>query len=706
MRNPLAKTLSALCGIAVLASMPGLANAQVGTEPFDINKSRSRLVILMHGVTPKPEQDPDAKINQTGHSRYYWGFDMVKSLQGRMDESNMRVITPKIGGSMRFKNTVKADWQPTTTDANAFDLNPICFPVSWLTGLPAGIETNQTLIKDHIRLITKNAGANTTMVMINQRDGSKHLMTQLKEFINETYLSYTTAFGHMTADQQPQIYLVTHSFGGIVARGLLANPTEGDLWGVKLTTTERQRADFLRKRVVLVHTLAAPHEGTMIPDVAGDIATYIENYGYSMIMSFFDSVTFNVYKGNPPAVVKQLAKDGVKMALDAVAGKRDCLQDLMRMREYNQGILQPNTARRWAGGPLVPIYTAAGRNPGSTYIDESRSVFLLGGSVFNPVSTIDLIKGTRPSKEAMALYLIGNLMHRDGFGYEGKMPWGIAEHPEGDRVASPFKGIGPNVERHVDALWYPTSPTIKGVISSFLGGSPYKFGQTDGEWDNDGFLGWDSAHAYHVLNQNFFRVFEPNKYGGMLPWDNDNHGSLMFNPGNDAWIHNELIREAGPLVWSNTMRRSVWNSSDVPVNPSTGIKVELVQVTDAQNNMDPTSAADFSVSVRVGALQYSKTLPDDKVTVYNAGTFTINNYAGTLIPIRIAVTERDMFDPNDLCVVSPTPGQTAMYLYYDVRTNRVIGDVNAVGGETFEVKPAWWGVGNKVNLKVRVTRTQ
>jgi hypothetical protein len=196
----------------------------------------------------------------------------------------------------------------------------------------------------------------------------------------------------------------------------------------------------------------------------------------------------------------------------------------------------------------------------------------------------------------------------------------------------------------------------------------------------------------------------------MLPWDDDNHGSIMFNEANGAWIHNEIIREAGPYIITNSLRRSVWNSTDVPQTPSNGIKVEVLELSDAKNDLDTFTQADFTLKMRVGATEATTLLPNNMGVVKPPflKPFILNNFAGTIIPIKITVIERDNADivpsPDDICVVSPEPGHTSMYFYFDTRTNRILGDISGVAGEIIETNPVWWGVSNRVKTKIRVTR--
>lgn len=704
----------ALTGIAALT--PSVAAAQVWgggdfgvAPPFAFNQARPRLVVLIHGITPKPSESPEIGIGKSKHARYYWGFDFVKGVQGRVSENGTRVITPRKDGKMQLQTVLREDWQHFSSWGDDDELAPIFSPISWNTQLPSGIEFDQTLIKQHINLMTKG-GAESTMVMVNTRDGSKHLMIQLAEFIDEIYTSYRAAFGHLEEKQQPQIYLVGHSFGGVIARALLANPTSPDLFGNKLTATQRTRADYLRERVVLVKTLSTPHEGSPAIKVGTDAATYMETVGSTLIATYCAAVAALPWKSYDADWVRNEHKKMLTGAMNAISGQRDCLKDITRIAEYNSGILKPDTARRRAGGDMVPIYTAAGRNPGGMYYDSSRSVFAFGGGEYNPISNLDMARlSGRFSGEATALTIIESVMRNQGYGKAQQMPWGKATWAEGDRVRSPLAGQGSALRPSNATLASTlTSDSIKYVAAKFFEGGAYRELNADGEWDNDGFVGFDSSHGLN-LNTNWYRVVDQAKYGGWMPWDVDNHGSMMWNVGNGLWIHNELVRGAGPIVTPTGSRRSVWMPGESQASPKNGIRIQVTELKDVNNDLDTLTKADFSIKIRVGSIERTTQCPENTQVVTNIPVMDVYNYPSPVIPIKIDVWERDShtfpYDPDDTCVVSPMTNKTSLYLYYDVRTNRVAGDLSGDGGTSLTaVQRAQ--IANKVSMTLKVTRIQ
>lgn len=710
------RALAAACALFAITPMTSaqivyqgpIQMAPAGYAPFYFNRNKPKLVVLLHGVTPQQGEAPDQRIGGSGHARHYWGFQFIKALQGECNGDQMNVITPTNLGNFRGRSPVAADWHPATLDASSYDLAPICFPTSPLGLLPE--YSGNVYLKNYISLM---CGGPNTMVMINTRKGDKHLMPQVAETIDEIYASYLLAFGGLPQAKQPQIYLVTHSFGGIIARTILANPSAGDLWGNKLTVEQRAKADYLRKRVVLLCTLACPHEGTLIGDPAGDVANYISANGTNVITQFFK--TFNQYTPDfldldfTSADINQKATDFVEIALDAVAGKRDCLEDLRRVNEYNAGILKPNVERR-TYGEAVPIFTLGGRCPGGRFIDQSRRFPLLHivGEVtpIHAINNIDVITGPRFSSDAAALNLIEGVMHLYGYGRAGKRPWGTAEAAIGDRFSSPWTGVGPATARSLAAPWSPDGRLLDLAVN-FLIGDPYVQYEADGEWDSDGFLAWDSANAYHLTGSNFYRLYDEAFYGSNLPWDIDNHGSIMHSAANGAWIYNELITQAGPMV-SQGKRRSIWNINDQPQTPSKALRVVVEEIEDIQQTaakkLDVGSGADFMITVRINELATTRILPEGDKHVL-LPPFIHSGIPNTVIPIQISVTELDnpgAGDPHDICVLSPQKGQSTLYLFYDTRTNKIMGDKMANGGESFFV--SGWTSTNQIRCKLRITQ--
>jgi hypothetical protein len=707
------KTLALACALNLAPSFTPVASAQVTVgpmevwTPFQFSPTKPRLVVLLHGVTPKREESPEQDIGKSGHARHYWGFNLIKGLQGESNEPKMNVITPAVFGVLRGRTTVYGDWVPNTTDKGALDLAPICFPFN-LGSITPAMAQSQSAMKTYIKLMT--AAANT-MVMVGTRDGSKHLMPQVAETIEEITMSYKIAFGSLPEARQPQIYLVCHSFGGIVARTLLANPTAPDLFGNKLSANQRAMADYLRKRVVLVYTMGTPYEGSPIGDVASDLSDFVSQKGPGIIAKLIKDWNVEVQSNGKEMTAAQLKvwiQGIVDKGVNFISGKRDCLADVSYsgMAQYNAGILKPNVERRRTNGDLVPFFTAAGRNPGHQYIDDDRGVFYLqdGGGLdgpYNPISMFDIAKGPRAANEAFGLYLIEGLMHLYGYGREGKRPWGTAEAAIGDRFSGPFTGIGPATARSVSASWQPDETRMKSLINLLFDGRPYIQFDTDGEWDSDGFCGWDSAHAYHLTGTNFYRLYDNTFYGSNLPWDIDHHGSMMFSAANGAWIHNELIRQAGPLVRAGA-RRSVWGPSDNPVTPSNSLRVEILELKDAKKELDTFSGADFYLRVRINGQSTTRTLPEGD-THTNLPPFNHSGIPNTVIPIQITAIDLDDPDYDDICVMSNQKAQSTLYLFYDTRTNKIMGDVQGEGGEILVIKPKG---DHSVETKIRITQIQ
>lgn len=682
---------------------PAAAAKPPAQEQFIFSPTRPRLVVLLHGVTSEPQQAIAEGIATVGHTRWYWGMGLIQGILGTPGETHARVVQPVLLGGMSIKTMPVGDWHwEKLPEARTSDLAPIVFPIGNQRTLPNEAAMTRDAVRQYIRSVMTPGANPGAAVMVNFRDGSKHLMPQTAATIEQVYNAYQAAFGHLPLAAQPQIYFIGHSFGGVVARAIFANPTGADLFGNKLQPHQRTMADFLRSRTVLLGTLSTPHLGTPMGDQAGDVAAWVRRRGGNVktLLGSVDSVT-NTEPLKSLGLATNLTKvahDGMLAALDAISGERDCLQDLTRMPEYNAGILNPNTGRRHDGGSMIPIYTMSGRSPGATYYDRERGVALFSQKMI-PNSCIDALRSDRPGKEASLLYMIQSILHREGYGKEGKKVWGSATIPEADYFTSPYKGIGPNSARALSAGIEITLGEVATTLTDFLKGKPYAYG-ADGENDSDGFLGFDSGHGLGLAGNHWYRVYRRDYYGHLMPWDLDHHGSMMFNVGTGIWIHNVLLREAGPIVAPGHLSRYPMGANTPPARKN--ITVQVTSVNDIDNDMDPVGGADFSVYVRIAGRLFSANGPDNTRNATGFSPFTVSALPQSVVPIALSVIERDDLDPDDLCSISPVKGRDNAFFFLDTRTGQIWGDARGQVGQTLTVTGIA-SVYNRVRASFKVT---
>lgn len=673
---------------------------QVGAQSgFTLSPQRPRLMVLMHGITSKPDEAPEENINSAGHARWYWGVDFIQGLMGETNPSQQVNVLKTHTLFVRLQNTTVDDWRQDA-DFNAIpsELAPVFFPKSFAPDSTTKDQMTPQQVKARIKEVMVRSNDPTTAVMVTFRDGSKHLMPQTADAINQIYDTYQVTFGHLSEANQPQIYLLGHSFGGIVLRTILANPDAADLFGNKLTAEERKRANFIRERTVLGVTSSTPHLGTPIPDQAQDLAAFVRRTGKiseATVSALTDNSALKKYKLSTSTNKK--IEDFIQTALNKVSGERDCLNDINRMAEYNKGIIAPNTARR-PQGEAVPIYTFGGRNPSGLFFDRERGPAPVNGRML-PYNVFDVLGSGRHGFRAGALYLIESYLRYEGYGKDPKSPWGKATIPEADQISSPMKGTGADKVRKLSDPFNLSGGLVTHIAVDLLDADPFGPGK-DGENDSDGFVGFDSAHGLGLTGGAWYRLYSHQNYGASLPWDNDNHDSIDFNPGNGLWLHNELLRGAGPLASNG--RVSVWpNQQPTPVG-SHSVSVQVVELDDVDNDLDTLSKADFQVTVRIAGNAQTKNAPDDTKTVTTLAPFTASGLPQSVIPIVVSVIERDTPDPDDYVAINPIKGRDNLYLYFDTRTQRIWGDLKGKAGEVL-VANGPKGTYNNANIKLKIT---
>jgi hypothetical protein len=123
--------------------------------------------------------------------------------------------------------------------------------------------------------------------------------------------------------------------------------------------------------------------------------------------------------------------------------------------------------------------------------------------------------------------------------------------------------------------------------------------------------------------------------------------------------------------------------------------------------LDHGSGADFRLTVRINGTAAAEDMEEGDI-ITNIDPFDHSGIPNTVIPIQISAVDLDDPDQDDVCVLSPLHGQSTLYLFYDTRTNKIMGDIKADGGDIMVTKPIWSGafgtVPHRVDTKIRITQ--
>ena len=326
MKATIRMILASLLGIHAAASQslsvlnPVSINTREITPLFQFANTRPICVVLIHGITGFPDSESTTPAPGTlRHARYYWQPEFVRGLMGLSSEDPMTF-------------TRHPDYDP-------FFMRPS----NWETQ-----QCRSTVSSDHVMSATGRPDPSKNFypfltVMFTHRDGSKHLALQSVDAATQIRNLYRDNFGSWPAHKQPQLILMCHSGGGLVARTICTVPTSlgggtsGTFPNIRtiptrtFTAAERANMDFIRNRTMYVVTISTPHEGAQVAQVANQIG---QNYQF----------------------VPQIAEQDPDAP---ILGELT----LHKMRSYNQNQLHPSLCRR-TDGTAIPLYCLGGRAPG------------------------------------------------------------------------------------------------------------------------------------------------------------------------------------------------------------------------------------------------------------------------------------------------------------------------------------------------------
>ncbi len=311
-------------------------------EPFPFDPDRPTLVVLLHGMTASRALDPD--VGTHAYARRYWSFAFVRGLlDGR---------PPRLVDGEPLTATTWAD----APGADAPDGDAVAYGLF----LPSAGATEGA----------EDGARPTRAVFVPTRDGSLGLGEQVVAAAAqidaglEHYRAWLAPDGAAAGagadgdlgDREPQVVLIGHSFGGLVARYLLTNPPiDGGPFGTDPTT--RARADRLRDRTLYLITLGSPHEGSAAADRAALMASAQELFRAEYV--------------RPNGFVRRwltpLLDEGASfLRLEDPVTEHVRTDVWAALNDPEQGLLAAHRARR-GDGSVVPVLALAARSPGGRF---------------------------------------------------------------------------------------------------------------------------------------------------------------------------------------------------------------------------------------------------------------------------------------------------------------------------------------------------
>lgn len=642
------------------------------SDNFKFMKNKPKVIVLVHGITLEASKNSaiKEKVNTYGHPQFYWGFDFIRGSAG-IRSKELEMLEPP---------------------QNLFPTQKMLRDI-WNNHHRSSMSHSKFLKNNPLAYILRKKGSDTD-VMCTYRDGSFSLIKQTRDAINQIYDSYQSFYGSLPESKQPMIYLVAHSFGGIVCRTILSNPQSTDRSGDRLSTTDRKKADFIRNRTVWLTTLSTPHEGSPLPGLATNIDKGLKSL-----------------ENNTSGDLKKAIKE---IRVQHVAGDGACMQDIKHNDFYFKKWLNPKHARR-TNGDLVPIYTLTGANPGHKYYLHKKAFLSPFDNSINDMndhhSWDDRNLGySKVVPESFQLMLLDYLSKS---------------------VLNPGTGIWPRVYSSVKEGDRFMTPRSDNLLADVLNNGIRIRMKKDGYFDSDGFVGFQSGHAlklgtntinyfnnqkqYTVNNKkvygSWYRIYGAN-YGVWHPWDLDNHRSICFNEGTGAFIGNYLL-ENGPF--NAPGKWSTWRKG-VSVSNLTTKKITL-EFTYLKNlsGQEDFGTEGYRVEVKIGhgPFQQSGTIKEKQVISKRnfqknknyIWTFSKNIPNATLVPVIIRVINKRTALNDQICSTSKAAFIEEALLYIDPKNKRVYGEVegpisnkkvNSINGNKDGKRPV------KINFRIKI----
>jgi len=463
-----------LVGGTVAAAM--LYASRSSRRPL-IERDATRLIVLIEGMG-EPEE-PTAPVAVTEP----WSDEMVRALLGCEPNSELRAL-----------------------DGSA-----------WSASVASSADVSARIVGSE----TQIGGGTPPLYALHARgNGPDGLVRRARDVIADVAGAIREMESREPDGKRIAIVLVGHSFGGLVARAVLAAPDDA-VGGDSLTPEEQAQAREIGDRTICLITLASPHEGAALADLSADTGNVIGK-------------AFTVLC----ALMGESLRDEIEEARKAVVERTfrtPAIRDLTKpvWQTLNTGAIAPGTARR-LDGSLVPVYALAGHTPTGPFCSrEDQGPF--GGlevAVTDPAL----------SERAMSAieYLLLDCAYRL-YTLNLTTAWGTAQGPPLDRADRnlsilnltklPVCSLGPDEpgdgEIDTDGL-----VPVDAALGRYLGTTTeWHFDHSRDDWQANG----------RRVRGSWYRVDD-----ATVPWLRHNHSEIVRDPAVGSWLNRNIIRAAGP----------------------------------------------------------------------------------------------------------------------------------------------------------------
>lgn len=361
------------------------------------------LIVLLHGATarnPIPSHDED-ELQDNGfpgtrkHARHYWTYPFVTELVGASPSKNVPLVT----------------LEGTNITGGAFLTAGLTLPGQGVDQVPAAEQCTLGDLMTAERYTPGQATAPKLTVLLSHRDAKDSLVEQAMYAVDQIYACVTLF--ERTFKRKPKLLFVAHSWGGLITRFILSNPTRASLQAITSPLSlrfpannshydtgdlsTRVKMDYLRNLTYYTITLATPHQGVRFSDLATEVIQAVgvlrgtinaANLQQERLLNAWRNVV-SLLVNLPPLdavnygqVVAALTSFEQFSQTTILGTNRVWGESNTKLWEaLNTGPLHPSRAIRTNQSPivgaknqLIPIYALGARNPGSTVADTLNLV--------------------------------------------------------------------------------------------------------------------------------------------------------------------------------------------------------------------------------------------------------------------------------------------------------------------------------------------